>query len=241
MRLLLDAHVSGPRVGARLTADGHDVRPADQERELEGYSHEMLLALSTSEDRVLVTTAVGDFARIAQRWAAEARSHTGPILLVGMGHSEFGTILEALGRALPSVRIRRRGTTASRSPGARTDTASSPDDFGRRRTRVSPRALPVRQAPPRQAARPSGCWHVSPRRHRWTRTPPARCASTAGRVTSTSDLLGGTTGRRRLGVRPRRPTGRSTTLDPADWRTTASTRAGRSCSRRSTRVGTPRR
>jgi hypothetical protein len=58
---------------------------------------------------------------------------------------------------------------------------------------VSPRALPVRQAPPRQAARPSDCWHVSPRRHRWTRTPPARCASTAGRVTSTSDLLGGTT------------------------------------------------
>jgi len=100
VRLLLDAHVSGPRVGARLAADGHDVRPVDQERELEGYSDEMLLALSTSEDRVLVTLDVGDFAQIAQRWAADARSHAGLTLLVGMGHSEFGTILEALGRAL---------------------------------------------------------------------------------------------------------------------------------------------
>lgn len=100
MRLLLDAHLSGPRVGTRLSADGHDVRPADQERALDGYSDELLLELSMSEDRILATFNARDFARIARERAAEGRSHAGLILLVSMSHHEFGAIIEALRESL---------------------------------------------------------------------------------------------------------------------------------------------
>lgn len=100
MRILLDAHVSGPRIGASLSAEGHGVLAADQERDLEGWSDEELLALAAAEGRILVTFDVGDFARIAQRWAAEGRSHAGVILIVRLGHSEFGTTLDAIRRGL---------------------------------------------------------------------------------------------------------------------------------------------
>lgn len=71
-------------------------------RELEGVSDEHILALATSERRILVTFNVADFARIAQSWAGEGRSHSGLILVTGLDHSEFGPILEAIGRALAS-------------------------------------------------------------------------------------------------------------------------------------------
>ncbi len=100
MRFLLDAHVSGPRIGASLSAEGHDVLAVDQERDLEGWSDQELLALATAEGRILVTFDVGDFTRIAQSWAGERRSHAGVVLLVRLGHSEFGAILDAIRRGL---------------------------------------------------------------------------------------------------------------------------------------------
>ena len=92
MRLLLDAHVSGPNVGRRLERHGHDVRALDQERALEGLDDDEVLALATSEHRILVTHNVADFPRILRDWAAAQRPHAGVILVYGIDHSEFALI-----------------------------------------------------------------------------------------------------------------------------------------------------
>ena len=66
MRLLLDAHVSGPSVGRKLEAAGHDVQALDREPDLEGLDDDDVLALATEERRILVTHNVSDFPRILQ-------------------------------------------------------------------------------------------------------------------------------------------------------------------------------
>jgi predicted nuclease of predicted toxin-antitoxin system len=98
MRLLLDAHVSGPRVGGPLRERGNDVRTLDQEPELEGLDDEELLALAGDDGRILVTHNVADFPEILREWAAGGRSHAGAILVYGIEHSEFGLILRGLER-----------------------------------------------------------------------------------------------------------------------------------------------
>jgi predicted nuclease of predicted toxin-antitoxin system len=96
LRLLLDAHLSGRRIAATLREAGHDVRAADEERELDGWTDEELLALAAAEERILVTFDVKDFPDIARRWAEAERSHAGLAIVVGIDHSEFGTILRIL-------------------------------------------------------------------------------------------------------------------------------------------------
>lgn len=96
MRLLLDAHISGPRLAVALRGRGHDVRAADEERQLDGWPDEALLALASDEERVLVTFDVKDFPDIARRWAEAERSHAGLAIVVGIDHGEFGAILRAL-------------------------------------------------------------------------------------------------------------------------------------------------
>ena len=96
MRLLLDAHLSGPRIAGPLRDRGHDVRAADEERELDGWADEALLALATDEERVMVTFDVKDFPEIARRWAEAGRPHAGLAIVVGIDHGEFGEILRAL-------------------------------------------------------------------------------------------------------------------------------------------------
>jgi hypothetical protein len=96
VRLLLDAHVSGPRVGRRLREGGHDVRALDQEPALEGLEDDDVLALASEEHRILVTHNVRDFPDILREWAAEQRSHAGAILVYGIDHSEF----ELIGRGI---------------------------------------------------------------------------------------------------------------------------------------------
>ena len=100
MRLLLDAHVSGPNVGRRLEQAGHDVRALDQERALEGLDDDEVLALATSEQRILVTHNVADFPRILRDWAAAQRAHAGIILVYGIDHSEFALIARGIERWL---------------------------------------------------------------------------------------------------------------------------------------------
>jgi predicted nuclease of predicted toxin-antitoxin system len=97
LRLLLDAHLSGVRIGKPLRARGHDVRAIDEERELDGWADEALLALASEEERVLVSFDVKDFPEIARRWAEAGRPHTGLAIVVGIEHGEFGTILRVLG------------------------------------------------------------------------------------------------------------------------------------------------
>lgn len=100
MRLFLDAHVSGRRVATALRKAGHDVRAADEDRELDGMSDEDLLALATADARVLVTFNVADFPDIVRRWAEAGRSHAGCAIVVGINHREFGTIIRVTQRTL---------------------------------------------------------------------------------------------------------------------------------------------
>lgn len=100
MRLFLDAHISGRRVAGALRDRGHDVRAADEERELDGTSDEELLAIAADEGRIFITFDVADFPRIVQRWAAEGRHHAGCAIVVGIDHREFGTIIEVVTRGV---------------------------------------------------------------------------------------------------------------------------------------------
>ena len=100
MRFLLDAHVSGPRVGQRLTEQGHDVLALDQVPALEGLDDEQVLTLATEDRRVLVTHNVRDFPSILREWAAAQRSHAGVILVYGIDHSEFELVARGIGRWL---------------------------------------------------------------------------------------------------------------------------------------------
>lgn len=100
MRLFLDAHISGPRIATALREDGHDVRAADEERDLDGATDEELLSLAAGEGRIFVTFDVKDFPVIARRWAEAGREHAGCAIVVGIGHGEFGAILDAVGSQL---------------------------------------------------------------------------------------------------------------------------------------------
>lgn len=98
MRFLLDAHVSGPRIGRGLRESGHDVRALDQEPDLEGLDDDDVLALAASERRILVSHNVRDFADIVRRWQEAQRSHGGVILVCGIDHREFGLVLRGIER-----------------------------------------------------------------------------------------------------------------------------------------------
>jgi len=100
LRLLLDAHISGPRIAEALRALGHDVRAADEERELDGWADEELLALAAAGKRVMVSFDVKDFPEIARRWAEAGRPHAGLAIVVGIDHGEFGAIRRALEKLL---------------------------------------------------------------------------------------------------------------------------------------------
>jgi hypothetical protein len=100
VRLFLDAHISARRIAARLREQGHDVRAADEERELDGLADEQLLELAAGETRAMVSFDVKDFTVIARRWAEAGRPHAGLAIVVGIDHGEFGAILDALSHEL---------------------------------------------------------------------------------------------------------------------------------------------
>lgn len=100
MRFLLDAHVSGPRIGRQLKEAGHDVRALDQEQALEGLDDEEVLALASEEKRILVTHNVRDFPAILRDWGAAQRTHAGAILVYGIDHREFNLIARGIERCL---------------------------------------------------------------------------------------------------------------------------------------------
>jgi predicted nuclease of predicted toxin-antitoxin system len=100
VKLFLDAHISGPRIARALRDAGHDVRAADEERELDGLADEELLSIATAEARIFVTFDVKDFPVIARRWAEAGRPHAGCAIVVGIDHGEFGAILETIAATL---------------------------------------------------------------------------------------------------------------------------------------------
>jgi predicted nuclease of predicted toxin-antitoxin system len=92
MRLLLDAHVSGRRVGAALRVQGHDIRALDEDRQLEGLADDEVLALAAAEERILITHNIAHFPAILREWAEASRPHAGVILVYGIDHSEFDLV-----------------------------------------------------------------------------------------------------------------------------------------------------
>jgi len=50
VKLFLDAHISGTRIARALREAGHDVRAADEERELDGLTDEELLSIAAAEE-----------------------------------------------------------------------------------------------------------------------------------------------------------------------------------------------
>jgi hypothetical protein len=100
VRLFLDAHISARRIAVQLRELGNDVRSADEERDLDGYSDEQLLVLAAGEDRIFVTFDVKDFPVLVSRWAEARREHAGCAIILGMDHSEFGAIIGAVEREL---------------------------------------------------------------------------------------------------------------------------------------------
>jgi hypothetical protein len=100
LRLFLDAHISGRRIAQALRRRHHDGRAADDERQLDGATDEALLELAAGEDRIMVTFNVADVPDIARRWAEAGRAHAGLIIVIGIDHREFGTILRAIVQCL---------------------------------------------------------------------------------------------------------------------------------------------
>lgn len=96
MRLLLDHDVSGPRVGARLQAQGHDTRPLDQEPQNEGLSDDEVLRLGAREQRIVVTHDVNTFPAVLRDFAERNESHAGAIVLVGIRSRDFDLIVRAV-------------------------------------------------------------------------------------------------------------------------------------------------
>jgi hypothetical protein len=100
VKLFLDAHISGPRIARALREAGHDVRAADEERELAGLTDEELLSIAAADERMFVTFDVKDFSVIVRRWAEARQTHAGCAIVVGIDHGEFGTILDTIAREL---------------------------------------------------------------------------------------------------------------------------------------------
>ncbi|MFL5954183.1 MAG: DUF5615 family PIN-like protein [Gaiellaceae bacterium] len=96
MRLLLDAHVSGRRVGEALRVHGHDVRALDGERELEGLPDDEVLALASADERILITHNIAHSPAILREWAEASRSHPGVILVYGIDPNEFDLVQQGV-------------------------------------------------------------------------------------------------------------------------------------------------
>lgn len=96
MRLLLDHNVSGPRVGVRLSALGHDVRPLDQEPQHAGLADDEVLRLAAGDRRIVVAHDVNTFPPLLRDFAERGEQHAGAIIVVGIRSRDFDLIVQAV-------------------------------------------------------------------------------------------------------------------------------------------------
>ena len=91
MRLMLDAHISGSKIGRALRESGHDVQAMEK---LERIPDAVLLEKAAEDGRVLVTHNVTDFLRILKE-RAPGKSHAG-LILIPIKLNDFGTIISGI-------------------------------------------------------------------------------------------------------------------------------------------------
>lgn len=100
MRLLLDEHLSGPRIARPLRRRGHDVQALHEEPAAWGMSDEEVLERAISDRRIVVTRDGRDFIVLARAWADEGRPHAGILVVWGFRSTAFGEIVTAVDEAL---------------------------------------------------------------------------------------------------------------------------------------------
>ena len=97
---MLDAHISGSKVGRALEDLGHDVKATER---MERIPDDVLLELAAGEERILVTHNVKDFMQILKQRPPE-RPHSGVILIPrSVPHREFGAIISGIQRTLSGL------------------------------------------------------------------------------------------------------------------------------------------
>lgn len=97
---MLDAHISGPKVGRALENLGHDVKPTER---IERVPDDALLEMAAREGRILVTHNARDFLRILEERAPERR-HSGLVLIpYSVRLEDFGTIVRGIQRTLGDI------------------------------------------------------------------------------------------------------------------------------------------
>jgi hypothetical protein len=94
---MLDAHISGSKVGRALEELGHDVKATEK---MERLPDDVLLELSAQEDRILITHNVKDFMQVLKQRPPE-KPHAGVILIPrSIPHREFGAVISGIQRTL---------------------------------------------------------------------------------------------------------------------------------------------
>jgi len=99
VRVLLDAHLSGKRLGPLLTRRGHDVLALSERPELAPLPDDEVLAFGTADNRIVVTRNSRDFVPILREWAEGSRAHAGCVLIWSLQSREHAAIARALDRA----------------------------------------------------------------------------------------------------------------------------------------------
>jgi hypothetical protein len=98
VRVLLDAHVSSRHIGRSRSNAGHDVLALDQDETVGGLADAEVLALAAEQERIVITHNVRHFVPIVRSWAEACRNHHG-LILVTLGHTDYGAILRQLAQA----------------------------------------------------------------------------------------------------------------------------------------------
>jgi siroheme synthase len=95
-----------PRITEQLRRRGHDAYAIIERADLVGLSDEQVLALGASEDRVVVTLNVADFAALHADWQAQGRSHSGIVYVstatFPQDRAFLGALVESLDQATRS-------------------------------------------------------------------------------------------------------------------------------------------
>jgi len=103
LKLLLDEQFP-PDIARRLRERGHDAIAVGKRPDLISAEDETLLALSTAEQRALLTNNVRDFVPIATRWVGDGRTHYGLLLVsdrtLRRSRNTIGTYVRAIDRLL---------------------------------------------------------------------------------------------------------------------------------------------